>query len=190
MTRINLLPWRELRRKQRQRDFIILIAAAAVLAAVAVLGVNFYVARQIEHQVARNDYLRGEIAQLARAAQEIQKINEAKDRLLSRLEIIQSLQASRPVMVRIFDALAHLLPEDLYLDSFRNENGRFILRGTARSNNVVSHFMRNLNDSALFSEPALRLVENTQVNGVRVSAFELAVGRAQPKNAADGEAAP
>lgn len=187
MTRINLLPWREMRRKQKQRDFVTMIAVAAMLAVGGVFGVNFYISQLIEHQVARNDYLRAEIAKLKKESEEIKKINETKARLLSRLEVIQNLQSSRPVMVKIFDNLVRLVPEDIYLSSFRTEGDQLVINGTARSNNVVSEFMRNLGDSPLFGEPVLRVIQNKEVNGIRVSDFELAVRRAKPKGEEEDE---
>lgn len=191
MTRINLLPWREMRRRKQQRNFIIMIGMAVTIGAAGVLGTHMYIERLIEHQVARNDYLREEIAKLRRAAEEIKKIEEAKARLLSRLEIIQNLQASRPIMVKVFDGLVQLVPEDVYLSSFTTEGAQLILNGTASSNNIISDFMRNLDTSPLFGEPILRIVENREINNIRISSFELAVKRLTPKkDTEEGEAQP
>ena len=181
MTRINLLPWREMRRRKRQRNFIITIGAAILVGALGVFGTHAYIERIIEHQVERNNYLRAEIAKLRRAAEEIKKINEAKTRLLNRLEIIQNLQSSRPIMVKVLDGLVQLVPEDIYLSSLTTEGAQLVLDGTAVSNNIISDFMRNLDTSQLFGEPVLKIVESRDFNNIRISSFQLAVRRTTPK---------
>ncbi len=181
MTRINLLPWRETRRKQQQRDFIGMVTAAVIVAAFGVLLTHMQFASLIERQETRNQYLRTEIAKLQKAAEEIKELDKAKARLLSRLEIIQDLQSSRPGMVKVFDALARRLPDDIYLGSFKSEGDQLTLAGTARSNNVLSGFMRNITNSDQFGEPVLKVIENKDTDGVRVSAFELTVNRTTPK---------
>jgi len=185
MTRINLLPWREERRLRLQRDFVMLMAASVLIGAAAVLGTHLYVGGEIEDQQTRNQYLVSEINRLKAAAEEMKKLDQAKARLLARLEIIQNLQASRPLMVRVFDSLARLTPDTVYLSSLKAGGNELVLNGTALSNQVVSDFMRRLSANTLFAEPALKQIENRDIAGVRVSTFEMSVPRRQqPKDAA------
>lgn len=177
MTRINLLPWREVRRRQQQRDFMIVLAAAGLVAALAVFLTNWLIDQQIAHQEARNDYLRGEITRLKKAEAEIKELDKVKSRLLGRLTVIQNLQASRPGMVKVFDTLPRLLPENVYLTSVKIQGNQLTLKGIASSNNVISNFMRNLSESGEFGEPVLTVVETKTINEVRASVFELMVNR-------------
>ena len=180
MTRINLLPWREARRAKQQRDFISMLVGAAVIAVAGVFAAHLYVAQLIDHQQARNQYLQNEIDQLKKAEQEIKLLDDTKAKLLSRLEIIQNLQRSRPVMVKIFDALARQVPQDVYLANFKSEGNRMTMTGTARSDLIISQFLRELERSDQFGEPVLTVVSAKPVNNLRASSFELAVSRAKP----------
>lgn len=177
MTSINLLPWREERRQRRQRQFVVSIVAAVLLGAVSVVGAHLLVAEQIQGQEARNQFLRSEIARLNRIAEEMKKLDETKARLLARLDIIQNLQTSRPTMVRVFDTLARIAPDTLYLSSLKTEGNNITLNGTALSNYVVSDFLRRLVETPLFGEPVLRQIDNRDIAGVRVSIFDLSVPR-------------
>ena len=177
MTSINLLPWREERRQRRQRQFVASIVAAVLLGAVSVVGAHLLVAEQIQGQQTCNQFLRSEIARLNRIAEEMKKLDETKARLLARLDIIQNLQTSRPTMVRIFDTLARIAPDTLYLSSLKTEGNNITLNGTALSNYVVSDFLRRLVETPLFGEPVLRQIDNRDIAGVRVSIFDLAVPR-------------
>ena len=175
MTRINLLPWREARRKQKQRDFILLLLVGGLVAALAVTLWQLQIDQLIANQEARNQYLQGEIARLKKAEAEIKELEKIRARLLSRLEVIQNLQTSRPVMVKVLDALPRLLPDSVYLLSFKSDGAQLTLKGIANSNNAISAFMRNLAESAEFGEPVLTVVENRDINDIRASVFELSV---------------
>jgi type IV pilus assembly protein PilN len=76
--------------------------------------VHTEIANRIEYQQERNNYLRGEIARLKKAAEELQELQKTKNRLVDRLNVIQKLQASRPGMVRMLDELVRLIPQDIY----------------------------------------------------------------------------
>lgn len=176
MTRINLLPWREARRVQRQRELIGILVAAALFGAGIVFLVYTEFAHRIEYQQERNNYLRGEIARLKKAAEEMQELQKTKTRLVDRLNVIQKLQTVRPGMVRMLDELVRLVPQDIYLTGFKTANNQVTLNGIARSDNIISEFMRDLKGVAnLFGEPVLQVIETRNVNNVQARVFELVV---------------
>lgn len=176
MTRINLLPWREARRLQRQRDLIGMLVAAALFGAGIVFGVYTEINNRIEYQQQRNQYLTGEIARLKKAAEELEELKKTKTRLVDRLNVIQKLQASRPGMVRTLDGLVRLIPQDIYLTSFKTTSTQITLSGAAKSDLVISEFMRSIRDSKLFGEPVLQVIETKTINkAVQARVFELIV---------------
>lgn len=175
MTRVNLLPWRELRRVQRQRELFGMLGGAALIAAGIVFLVQTELDRRIAYQQERNDYLRGEIALLKKAAEELQELQKTRSRLVDRLNVIQQLQASRPGMVRMLDGLVRLIPQDIYLTAFKTANNQVTLSCIARSNNIISEFMRDIKASNLFGEPELRVIETRSLNNVQARVFELMV---------------
>ncbi len=175
MTRINLLPWRDLRRTQRQRELFGMLGGAALVAAGIVFLVQTELDRRIQYQQERNDYLRGEIALLKKAAEELQELQKTRSRLVDRLNVIQQLQTSRPGMVRMLDGLVRLIPQDIYLTAFKTTSSQVTLSCIARSNNVISEFMRDIKASNLFGEPELRVIETRNLNNVQARVFELIV---------------
>jgi len=175
MTRINLLPWREIRRSRRQRELIAMLGVAVLAAIGIVFLVQTEIANRIQYQQERNNYLRGEIARLKKAAEELQELQKVRARLVDRLNVIQKLQTSRPGMVRMLDELVRLLPQDIYLTAFTTEGNQVKLNGIARSDNVISGFMRSLKDAKLFGEPVLQIIENRNINNVQARVFELVV---------------
>ncbi|MBK1702560.1 PilN domain-containing protein [Thiococcus pfennigii] len=180
MARINLLPWREERREQRRRAFLVLIGAA--VGATLLVGIVSHI--QIEHMIgnqqARNGHLQQEIAKLDRQIREIKALEETKARLLARMDVIQQLQRSRPEIVHLFDELVATIPDGVFLTSIDQEGGGVVLEGRAQSNARVSAFMRNIEASGWVGNPLLLLIENKEKTGDGLSRFRLRLEQRRP----------
>ncbi len=186
MRQINLLPWREARRKQRKREFGMLGLFTFVFSLIVVGVVHLYFSTAIEYQRARNNYLRAEIEEQKRVEKEINALEKAKAQILGRMEIIQSLQRSRPEMVHVLDEMVRVLPEEVFLTNLGRTGDSLVITGVARTNNLVSDFMRNLRDSEWFGEPVLQEITNKEAaGGVRASFFQLLVSK--KKSSVTGE---
>ncbi|HVN42624.1 MAG TPA: PilN domain-containing protein, partial [Steroidobacteraceae bacterium] len=160
MPRINLLPWREAERKRTRQEFYLSMGAAVATAALVVLVGRWQLSAEIDHQLDRNKVLTDEIAALDRQIEEINGLDAQKRRLLARMEIIETLQRSRPEIVHIFDEVVRVLPEGVYLTYLKQSGTRFEIRGVAQSSTRVSSFMRNIDASEWLADPALKIVEN------------------------------
>ena len=155
MPRINLLPWRESQRKQKRQEFILSIGAALATAALVTLIGRWQMSAAIEHQQQRNQILNDEIAQLDKQIQEILGLENQKRKLLARMEIIETLQRSRPEIVHVFDEIVRTLPEGVYLTYLKQTGTRIEIRGVAQSSTRVSAFMRNIDSSQWLADPSL-----------------------------------
>jgi type IV pilus assembly protein PilN len=190
MPRINLLPWREAERKRKRQEYALSIGAAVATAALVTLIGRWQMSAAIDHQNERNGILAEEIAQLDKQIQEIEGLEEQKRRLLARMEIIETLQRSRPEIVHILDELVRVLPEGVYLTYLKQTGTRFEMRGVAQSSTRVSAFMRNIDASEWLANPALRIVETKGREAGRGADFTLFANqrsRVTPEAAADGE---
>lgn len=156
---INLLPWRAKRRKQREREFYTLLGFAAILGVLLVLaGIVFYNGR-IEHQEARNNFIRAEIAKLEEQIKEIERLEERRRQLIARKEVIEKLQADRTRMVHLFDELVRTIPEGVRLTSIKQAGPQLTLEGLAQSHARVSTYMRRLDDSDWLTKPDLSIID-------------------------------
>jgi len=166
MPRINLLPWREEERKVRRREFMI-AAGAAVVAAVIVSGIGKVVySSWIDAQTEKNNLLRKEIVQLDSEIADIQDLENRKQRLVARMEIIEKLQRKRPEIVHLFDELVRTVPDGVYLTSIKQIPPRKLeIRGVAQSSTRVSTFMRNIDSSTWMDNPELQVVEAAKDSG-------------------------
>ena len=158
MARINLLPWREQLREERKREFFVLLMGVVIIAAGIVFLIDRGFRGDIRYQQARNDFLRREILVLDARIAEINELKEQKEQINSRMEVIQDLQGSRPVIVRIFDELVKTLPSGVYFNTLERNGERLEIEGIAESNNKVSELMRRLDDSDWFANPSLQQI--------------------------------
>lgn len=186
MARINLLPWREERRKQRQQEFYVLLGASAVAAVLAVLVSLWYIGTQIDAQNERNNTLAREIKALDAQIAEIEELDRQRDRLIARKEIIEQLQATRSQMVHLFDELVRTLPDGVQLNSIKQAGGTLTLEGFAQSNARVSAYMRNLDASAWLKESEIIKIEAVGRDKAVPYVFSLRVNLEDPNKQEDG----
>lgn len=179
MARINLLPWREELRKEQTRQFLTMMGLCAGLTAVIVLGIHMMIGGQIAHQDDRNRLLQREIDQLDIALKEIKDLEETKDKLLSRMEVIQSLQQRRPQIVHLFDEFVRTVPEGIFLTEIKQAGNSLTIKGVAESNGRVSNYMRNIDASDWMATPKLTVIE-TDKDTLRSSKFELQTSQSSP----------
>ncbi|HEX9584713.1 MAG TPA: PilN domain-containing protein [Gammaproteobacteria bacterium] len=189
MPQINLLPWREELRKQRNKEFGISAAVAVLLMGAVVAGVHYHFQERIAFQQKRNAFLEAEIAKLDQKIKQIQQIDAEKQRLLARMQIIQKLQSSRPEIVHLFDEFVRTIPEGVYFTNITQKGRDLKIQGVAQSNARVSTLMRQMEASDYLENPALvEIVAGSQkIAGteeeVRLSRFQLNIKQEDQKKA-------
>jgi type IV pilus assembly protein PilN len=173
MPRINLLPWRELERKVRRREFMVAAGAAVFAAAVFVLGGKLVYSSWTDAQIEKNNLLKKEIVKLDAQIADIQDLENRKQRLVARMEIIERLQRKRPEIVHLFDELVKTVPEGVYLTQIKENGNKLEIHGVAQSSTRVSTFMRNIDGSMWMDNPQLQVVESAQNSPTGGSSFTL-----------------
>jgi type IV pilus assembly protein PilN len=162
MPRINLLPWRAAQRKERQKNFAIASLLAVLFGGLIMWLVHTGIQGRIDHQNARNQRLQQEIAVLDEQIQEIRNLRVRKERLLARMAAIDDLQRARPEVVFLFDQVAEIMPEGVYLTEFSQNGRNLLLKGMAESSTRVSALMRNIASSPTLADPRLQVVQSGQ----------------------------
>ncbi|MEI8296481.1 MAG: PilN domain-containing protein [Pseudomonadota bacterium] len=165
MPRINLLPWRQQLRAERQKEFGLAALGALLAAGAVMLFTSWAINGAIDRQHDRNEVLKQEIAALDKQITEILGLEAQKQRLVARMEIITHLQRSRPEVVHVFDQLARTLPEGVYLTQVKQTEKKLELHGVAQSSTRVSTFMRNIESSPWLMNPELQVVETLKSGG-------------------------
>src|SRR5688572_21890905 len=161
MMQINLLDWREERRTRRKQQFLVLLVAGVVAAGMLVLGAMFYMDGRIEHQQARNQRIKDEIALMEKRIKEIEELERVKQSLLARMHVIEELQQNRSAMVHFFDEVVRTVPDGVYITSLLQRGADVTVEGLADSNGSVSNYMKKLDASAWFDHPTLVVIKTS-----------------------------
>lgn len=188
MAHINLLPWREARREQRQKNFFMMLAAGLAFALLMLYLVTTYANSLIDEQSSRNQFLEQKIAQLNQQIKEVETLEEERAQLVARMQVIQELQQSRPKIVGVFDELVRTVPEGVHFESVSREGDVLRIQGVAQSNARVSVLMNQLDANPEFNESKLRVVQRTTNRENAIRQFTLEVDESKPEaNNAEGQ---
>ena len=204
MAKINLLPWRDERRKQQQKQFNSMLGLAVLVGLfLAVVGYLYYQG-QVSGQMQRNELLRQEIASVKKINEEIAELEKRRDSLLSRKKIIEELQGLRYEMVKLFTTLAQTIADGTQITNIKQNGADLTIEGRAQSNARVSNFMKNIMKSPILSNPELTVIEakgtdrslpyefimNAKIKQVATVAEQLPIDSAAPAAAPAAEPVP
>ena len=159
MAHINLLPWREERRKEQLRQFLTMMGLSVVLMLLVILAVHLQYNRMINAQELRNSFLKNQITAVEKQIREINSLAKEKKRLLARMEVIQQLQRNRPQIVHLFDEMVKVIPEGVHIQSLKQAGTQLTINGIAQSNARVSAYMRNIDGSEWLTKPQLNIIQ-------------------------------
>ncbi|MHA7881189.1 MAG: PilN domain-containing protein [Saccharospirillum sp.] len=181
MANIDLRPWREERRKERQKQFILILILVVAAAGFAGYSWNQTVQGQIQFQNSRNTFLQQRIADLDLKITEIANLREQREQLIERMEVIQSLQGDRPIIVHVFESLVRATPDGVYFTSLSSQGNTINIEGQADRPLSISDFLRNLDASPWFSDAFLIDVQAvTEDQNVVGNTFRVRVQRSDP----------
>jgi len=190
MARINLLPWREEQRRDRQRQFMSTLLMTSILGVVLVFLAGAVFDQKIKHQQFRNELVKKQILKLEGRIKRIDELERTRARLISRKQVIERLQASRAMTVELLDKLAKSIPVGVTLVSMRQQGTTLVLVGTSQSNARVSAYLKELGRNDLFLNPQLDFVRSASrpVTATEPYQFSIKVKLRPPKSSdeADG----
>ena len=182
MNGINLLPWREEKRRARDKQMVVSAVAILALCVALILGTFSYYQVLKDNQKKRNNYLNTEIQKLDVKIKEIKELRSQKDNLITRMEVIQNLQQERTQVVHLFDDVVRKLPDGVYFNTMTKKKSQLGFSGTAQSNARISSLMNRFDSSEWFANPDLDVINVTPSEGIRLSQFNLKISQQSKKS--------
>lgn len=186
MIRVNLLPHRQLRREARQRQFGLMAAFTAILAAAIIFMAYTVISARLDSQAERNARLNAAIAKLDKEIADIKNLKDQISAVLERKQVVENLQTNRSQAVVVFDELSRQLPEGMYLRNIKQVGNLITLEGVADTNARVATLVRNFNASAWLESPALVEIKAVAANNSqKQNIFTLTVKLKAPQSEAE-----
>lgn len=176
---INLRPWREELRQQRQKFF----AQMAVLALFIGLGISALLWHlsnvSIDAKRQENALISAQMTILDQEIREVGQLREKREQLLHRIQVIQKLQHDRPVTLEVLNQFTASLTDGIYLTDVRRQGNQLLLQGLAQPSQAVSGWMRSLSQQPRFSEPVLRSLNANETSSA--ARFDLILPLREPQ---------
>ena len=174
MTDINLLPWREQKREREKKNFITSLLVGVVGSIIIVFLINYYALYLVDLQTDRNQRLKNEITELEKQIKEISDIRTLRQALIARMIIVQNLQATRTLTVRLLDEIIKIIPDGVYLYQIGRVGDKVTILGYAESNTNISQLMRSIEKSVWTQDPELTEIKKiTDVKQSNENEFKL-----------------
>lgn len=175
MVRINLLPHRQIKRAERQREFNLMLVGTVIIGGVLVFMVQTFISARVDAQTERNTRLETANAQLDKQIASIKELKNEINAVLERKRVVENLQANRSQAVILMDEIARELPEGMFIRSIKQQGGVVTIDGVADTNARVATLVRNLSSSQSMESPALGEIKSTTVNGIKQNEFNMTV---------------
>nr|WP_276598206.1 PilN domain-containing protein [Roseateles koreensis] len=190
---INLLPYREEKRKRRKAAFFAGLGLSA-LVGVGLLMATFALLQYLtSEQQRRNQFLSVEIGKLDNQIKDIANLRAEIEALKSRQRAVEDLQTDRNTPVQLLNELARHTPEGVYLTAIRQSDKIVTVNGIAQTNERVSEFLRNTShNSEWLDKPELVEVKVANLSTSsrdqkRLFDFSLRVSIKEPVREAQGK---
>ncbi|RME26412.1 MAG: hypothetical protein D6798_06740 [Deltaproteobacteria bacterium] len=189
MIRINLLPVRTTKRQEAVRSQLLMAGTGAI--ALVVVLVLFHMVMITRVATAESDVreLKAEVERMKTVAAQAEQEQKLKEDLQRKLDVIKRLNANRTGPVRMLDELADATPEKLTLTSLDEDKGRLRISGYAVSNEVISQFLSNLEQSDYFEDVYLNSIEQQDKDNVSVKVFSVTARLVVPGTEVEADAA-
>lgn len=188
MVRINLLPHRQVKRAEKQRQFgLMAIVTIALAAALIFMGWSYIDAKK-QAQDERNQRLDAAIVKLDNEIKDIKALKDQINSVLERKQIVENLQTNRSQAVVVMDEIARQLPEGTFLTSLKQQGSSIEIQGTADTNARVATLVRNLTSSNWIDSPKLMVIAAKTVNNIKQNDFTLNMLLKAPQVDAEKEA--
>ncbi len=185
MAKINLLPWREELRAQRNREFGIIVGGVASVAIGVVAAMSAYYGILIDIQKGRNAFLENEISRLDKKIEEIKELKSKRERLLQRIMTVQELQSNRTEIVHLFDETVKAVPDGVYLTSMKQTGRKLSITGVAESNTRVSEFVGNIEVSEWMKAPEINIITRNRDAALQTNNFTIHLQQDSPGAVSD-----
>ena len=184
MIHINLLPVRAAQKKEKLRGQIAVTILSLVLTFVACSAVYaslLFKVNDLEEEITNKE---ARIKVLKKALGEVTEFKKKREELAGKLEILEQLKEGKSGPVHLLDELSLVLPEKLWLTSFKESGGAVTISGVGLNEDVVAMFLKKLEQSPYYKNVELQVIEQSSQAGVKTNKFSVVAKVEAPPKAA------
>ena len=177
MIRINLIPYRDARRRRQIMEHVGYFVAVLALTVALVMGAHTISSMQLSELQEKTAELTAQNKVLKEKIGKIEHLDALRADVERKLEIVDRLQEGRFHSLTTLHEIAQLIPRNVWLTSITDSTTEIALIGMAESNKAVANFMRQLDQSPIFSNVKLLAINRIDLGGMPVRQFSINLSR-------------
>lgn len=161
--KINLLPWREIHRKNETKKFLSYSMIGLLFLIIISLLTKYYINGLAAKQMDSNEVLKNEIEILNGMINKLEKIKKEKSTLIERIILFQEVENSSVLVIHFFDELIKIMPKQIYLSHIKGKGNRVVLQGHSDSSPLISLLMQKIENNPWMNAPNLIEIKNEKL---------------------------
>ena len=176
MIKINLLPYRDEKRKQLVQSQLIIAGLGLIPAVILIFVLLFTINAKISNINSGTSKIKADIKKQKVSLDEIKIFKKEKKTLKNKMAVIEKLKKGKFGPVHIIDHLAINLPGRIWLTKISQKGMILSMDGKALDNISISDYMVNLSKSEFFKSVDLNKIKtDTKIGpkGVQLKTFSL-----------------
>lgn len=176
MMEVNLLPWREKKKRQQIKTFVYLAVSSILAAVFFIICIKFLYANTNDFEQEQIALLNIAIASVGSEITALQQTNTNNAEVLNTLQYINRLQKQRTQVATIFNKIPDLIPDGIYLTALEKRGNTVSISGLAESHKLIAVVITSINHSDTFTDPELKDISLNPKEGEKnYTTFELSM---------------
>jgi type IV pilus assembly protein PilN len=190
MIKINLIPFREIEKKENIRRQVTIAILSVILVIVVMAYYYLRLKNTIANMTAKIESTKIELASTELAAKQVDKIKQELSKLNKKIDVIKTIEANRKSSIKLLDNMTKMVDEQatlvaagyvaegagkpvkrLWFTSFQALGPIININGIALDNKTVADFMTRLEASEIYKNVNLNTLKKENINNLNLKRF-------------------
>lgn len=190
MIKINLIPFREIEKKENIRRQVTIAILSVILVIVVMAYYYLRLKNTITNMTAKIESTKIELASTELTAKQVDKIKQELNKLNKKIDVIKTIEANRKSSIKLLDNMTKMVDEQatlvaagyvtegagkpvkrLWFTSFQAIGPIININGIALDNKTVADFMTRLEASGIYKNVNLNTLKKENINNLNLKRF-------------------
>jgi type IV pilus assembly protein PilN len=182
MIRINLLPYRESRKKESILRQINIFLAVFFIIFVILLFYSIWLGNKIDDLNTKIKNTKTLLTQAETQAKKVDQIKNELEKLGHKIDVIKNIEMNRRAPVLLLENMTKMVADAdsdskpvkrLWFTNFEASGEKVNIKGIALDNKTIADFMSRLEDSKLYNNVNLKTITQQKVDKLNLKQFQI-----------------
>ena len=190
MIKINLIPFRDIEKKENIRRQVTIAVLSVILVVVVMAYYYIRLKNTIADMTAEIENTKMELKAAETEAKKVDQIKQELNRLNTKIQVIKTIETSRKASIKLLDNMTKMVDEQtsvdesgaspdeigkpvkrLWFTSFQANGPDININGIALDNKTVADFMTRLQGSKIYKNVNLNTLKQQKINDLNLKSF-------------------